>query len=142
MKKYLFTFLLVTGITGAALACGKDKEKKETTSPSSQNRAAAGLPQPLAGTWQQAAISRDFRQAVYLHREIRESLFFSGDNARLLAGIERVHPTALPGQLKRQLRKTHPGYRIAQVLRYDDGQTLYFVSLAKDQERVLLSFSR
>lgn len=150
MKKYLFTLLLVTGITGAALACGKDKERKENPKDLRDRQVAAYVTaalvsaygEPVAGTWQRTAISRDFRQAVYLHREIRKSLFFSGDNTRRLAHIEQVGSDTLPAKLSRKLRKKYKGYRIAQVIRYHDGETLYFVSLEKDSENVLVSYAR
>lgn len=145
MKKYLFAFLLVTGICGAALACGEDKESKDSTHQRKDGQAdvlAPDLDEPVAGSWQRTAVSRDFRQAFYLHRDVRKSLFFSGDNSRALASMEQVDAGALPGPLKRQLRRSYKGYRIAQVIRYHDGQTLYFVSLTKDQENVLLSFAR
>lgn len=145
MKKYLFAFLLVTGICGAALACGEDKEIKDSTHQRKSGQAgnlAPDVEEPVAGSWQRSAISRDLRQAVYLHRDLRQSLFFSRDNSRTLASMDLVNAQALPGHLKRKLRRNYKGYRIAQVIRYHDGQTGYFVSLKKDQEQVLLSFAQ
>jgi hypothetical protein len=142
MKKHLFILLLVTGISGAALACDKDKERKETTYQSNDQEEEAALAEPVAGSWQRTLSSQDFRQANYLRRDFRKSLFFSGDNARRLAGVEQVEAGALPARLKRRLRKTYKGYRIAQVMRYDDGASLYFVSLEKGQDRILLSCAR
>ena len=145
MKKYLFAFLLVTGICGAALACGDDKENKDSThqrKSAQTGNLAPDLDIPVAGSWQRSAISRDMRQAVYLHRDLRKSLFFSRDNSRALASMEQVGAGTLPGHLKRKLRRNYKGYRIAQVIRYHDGETLYFVSLTKDQEKVLLSFAQ
>jgi hypothetical protein len=69
-------------------------------------------------------------------------LFFSADNRHRLASIDLVEPGELSAKLIRKLKRQYKGYQIGQVIRYFDGETLYFVSLKKDQEEVLISYAR
>lgn len=144
MKNLLFTLFMALGLAGAAAASGTDggeqgggrrgKEKQEKA----YVEAALALVYvaPKEGQGQETSLTRYFRQAACTRGGMRRSLFFSADNARMLARIELVEPGELSAKLTRKLKKKYKGYRIGQVIRYSDGETLYFVSLQKDQEQV------
>ena len=146
MKKLLFTILLATGLSGAVLACGSDKEEKENKRAASEKQIeiyvgaalAAAYGEPSQERGRITAITRECRQAAFIHRSLRKSLFFSPDNKRLLARIDLVAPTELSGKLSRKLARKYKGYQIAQIIKYQDGETMYFVSLKKGREEVLV----
>ena len=52
--------------------------------------------------------------------------------------MDLVAPSELSGKLTRKLARNYKGYQIARVIKYHDGETMYFVSLKKDQEEVLV----
>jgi hypothetical protein len=150
MKKLLLTVLLATGLAGAVVASGADKEKKKCRQTVKENQVqayvaaalASAYGEPQGGQWQVRAITTGFQQGVYHHRGARKSLFFSADNKHRLASIELVAPDELSAKLIRTLKRKYKGYEIGQVIRYFDGETLYFVSLKKNQEEVLISYAR
>lgn len=150
MKKLLLTVLLAAGLAGAVTASGTNDETKENRSTVKEKQVKAYVTaalnsaygEPVEGQWQITAITRDFQQAAYKHQGMRKSLFFSPDNARMLASIELVEPMDLSAKLTRKLARKYKGYQIAQVIKYYDGETMYFVSLKKDQEEVLVSYAR
>jgi hypothetical protein len=150
MKKLLLTILLAAGVAGAVLACGSDKEAKVNQRAAREKQIqiyvetalAAAYGAPTGGQWQVTAHSRELRQGGMGQGSIRKSLFFSPDNVRLLARIDLLDPKELSGKLTRKLARKYKGYQIAQVIKYHDGETMYFVSLKKDQEEVLVSYAR
>jgi hypothetical protein len=149
MKKLLLTVLMAIGLAGAVVASGTDKEEKANRRNVKEKQVkayveaalASAYGEPIDGQWQVTSVIRDFQQASYTHRGIRRSLFFSPDNARMLASIELVEPGELSAKMTRKLTKKYKGYRIGQVIKYFDGETLYFVSLKKDQDEVLVSYA-
>jgi hypothetical protein len=146
MKKLLFTILLATGLSGAVLACGSDKEEKENKKAARAKQIdiyvgaalAAAYGEPSQEQGRLTAITRQYRQAAFIHRSLPRSLFFSPDNTRRLARVDLVAPSELSGKMTRKLARKYKGYQIARVIKYHDGETMYFVSLKKDQEEVLV----
>jgi hypothetical protein len=150
MKKLLLTLLFAAGLAGGAVASGKDKEARQNQKAVKEKQVqayveaalAAAYGEPSEGQWRVRAITREFQQAAFIQRSIRKSLFFSPDNARMLASIELVEPAELSAKLTRKLARKYKGYHVAQVIKYFDGETLYFVSLKNDQEEILVSYAR
>lgn len=149
MKKLLLSVLMTLGLAGAVVASGMDKEEKANRRAVKEKQVkayveaalASAYGQPQDGQWQITSVTRDFQQASYAHRGTRRSLFFTADNARMLASIELVEPGELSAKMTRKLARKYKGYQIGQVIKYFDGETLYFVSLKKDQDEVLVSYA-
>jgi hypothetical protein len=149
MKTLLLTVLIAIGVAGAGAACGMHKGEDSCRAAKEKQvqayvEAALALTygKPVVGQGQTGFLRGDFRQAAYSHRGMRRSLFFTADNARMLARIQVVDAHELSAKLARKLARKYKGYRIGQVIRYSDGQTLYFVTLTKDREEVLVSYAR
>lgn len=147
MKRILFTVLLATGLAGVVLAAGSDKEERENpnTSAEKQIKADTGLAVSTSGAaggqWRTGVLTREFQQAAFLQGSTRKSLFFSPDNAHLRARFEVVAPRELAGKVIRRLGRKYKGYQVAQVLRFDDGAAMYFITLRKGQEEVLVAYA-
>jgi hypothetical protein len=148
MKKLLLTTFMSLGLAGVITASGTDKGQKGEGQKENQIKAyveaalASAYDEPMDGQWQVTSLTQGFQQAAYTHRGIRRSLFFSPDNARMLAQIELVEPSELSAKMTRKISRKYKGYRIGQVIKYFDGETLYFISLKKDQQQVLVSCAR
>jgi opacity protein-like surface antigen len=150
MKKFLFTLMLVTGLAGAGQAADGNNEVKVKQSTARERQAktyveaalAAAYGEPSDGQWQVTAITRGYQQAAFIQQGIRKSLFFSPDNARMLASIEIVPAGELPEKMTRKLARKYKGYQIAQVIKYYDGDTMYFISLKKNLEAIMVGYAR
>jgi hypothetical protein len=128
MKKSLFSTLLLLVLTVTAFAKDdkeNDKEKKSTVSYYAYELAGA---ENL--TWTKTA---KFQKATYLKDGARMSAFYNWQN-ELIATTQIVDVTTLPAKAIRNLVKHFPGNQMGEIVRYKNGETIYFVNLTNAKE--------
>lgn len=135
MKNLLLTALMIIGFAGTTLAAGNDKEEKDNKETGKVSQQDAGQ---AVNQWQFVAGKGESNQ----YQGMRKSLFFSADNAQMLAQFDEVAPEVLSKKMTRKLSRKYKGYQISRVVRYQNGQELYLVTLQKDQQEVFVNLPR
>jgi hypothetical protein len=129
MKKSLFSALLMMVLSVAAFA-GNDKEKdkeKKSTSSSYYSHELVGAKNV---TWSK---SSKFQKASFIKDGARMTAFYTWQN-ELIATTQIVDVTDLPAKAINNLVKNFPGNQMGEIVRYKNGETVYFVNLTNEKE--------
>jgi hypothetical protein len=128
MKKSLLSTLLFLAVSVAAFAADdkeNDKEKKSTITYYAHELVGA---ENL--NWTKTA---KFQKATYLKDGARMSAFYNWQN-ELIATTQIVDVTELPAKAIKNLVKYFPGNQMGEIVRYKNGETVYFVNLTNAKE--------
>lgn len=135
MKKVFYSALLVMGLSVSTLAAtGNETKNTITVSPNVQARFESRYAGAESVTW---TATNQFQKAIFTLNGVPMTAFYNLAN-EYIATTQISSADRLAAAVKVRLEKTYKGYTVNKVIQYDNGQTIYFVDLKKDQKEVLV----
>jgi len=137
MKKFLFTALLMIGLSlGAFAKTGNDEGKEKISAPvkAKFNNQFYGAENVI---W---TASPKFRKATFTKDGVTMTAFYNWQN-ELVATTQLVEIMTLNPLAIKKLIKYYPGYQMGEIIKYNGSEEVYFVNLKNDQENFLVQIT-
>ena len=135
MKKVFYSALLVIGLSVSTFAANNYKEKKAANvSTAVQAQFENQYADAEDVTW---TATSQFQKASFKLNGKQMTAFYNLDNEHV-ATTQATSVEKLSAAAKTRLEKAYKDYTVKNVIQYDNGKTIYFVNLKKDQKEVLV----